>query len=315
MRRVAHTAARRGPRESARRSQDALPRSDDPERTAAAPKTAPHDPTTQWSAPNVTDDVLVSVEDGIATLTLNRPDRLNAWHTPMREAIAATLGALDRDPSVGAIIVTGAGERAFSAGQDLAETMAFESGDAGREWFLSWRPFYDALRSLDKGCVAALNGVAAGSAFQFAMLTDVRVGHPGTRMGQPEIDSGIPSVLGPMLMLPRIGLSRTVELTLCGRMMEGEECHRIGLVHHLVDDAGQVMPAARKVAALLAAKPRTAMRLTKRRFREMTQPDFDEAFAAGAAIEAEAFASGEPQAEMERFFETRTARRSIRSPG
>ena len=148
----------------------------------------------------MSDNVLVSVEEGIATLTLNRPERLNAWHTPMREAVAEALGAMNRDASVGAIVLTGAGERAFSAGQDLEETMAFESGEAGREWFLSWRAFYDSLRCLDKGCVAALNGVAAGSAFQFAMLADVRVGHPGTRMGQPEINSGIPSVLGPMLM-------------------------------------------------------------------------------------------------------------------
>ena len=259
------------------------------------------------------DSVLVSIEDGVATLTLNRPERLNAWHTPMREAVAGALGALNGDASVGAIILTGAGDRAFSAGQDLAETMAFDSGEAGREWFLSWRAFYDSLRNLDKGCVAALNGVAAGSAFQFAMLADVRVGHPGTRMGQPEIDSGIPSVLGPMLMLPRLGLSRTVELTLTGRMMDGEECHRIGLIHHLVEPH-RVMEKAREVAAALAAKPPLAMRLNKRRFREISEPDFAEAFAAGAAIEAEAFDSGEPQREMEQFFAVRAARSSPDSP-
>ena len=257
----------------------------------------------------MTDSVLVFIEDGIATLTLNRPERLNAWHTPMRTAVADALDGLNRDPSVGAIILTGAGKRAFSAGQDLAETMAFDSGETAREWFLSWRAFYDSLRKLDKGCVAALNGVAAGSAFQFAMLTDVRVGHPGTRMGQPEIESGIPSVLGPMLMLPRLGLSRTVELTLTGRMMSGEECHRIGLIHHLVDPE-RVMSKAREVAAALASKPPIAMRLNKRRFREVSQPDFDEAFASGAAIEAEAFESGEPQKEMEQFFAVRAARSS-----
>ena len=257
----------------------------------------------------MSDSVLVSVENGVATLTLNRPERLNAWHTPMRESVAESLGALNRDASVGAIVITGAGERAFSAGQDLAETMAFDSGEAAREWFLSWRAFYDSLRTLDKGCVAALNGVAAGSAFQFAMLADVRVGHSGTRMGQPEIDSGIPSVLGPMLMLPRLGLSRTVELTLSGRMMDGEECHRIGLIHHLVEPE-RVMPKAREVALELASKPPLAMRLNKRRFREVSQPDFDEAFAAGAAIEAEAFEAGEPQREMERFFAVRAGRSS-----
>ena len=108
------------------------------------------------------DSVLVFIEDGIATLTLNRPERLNAWHTPMRMAVADALDGLNRDPSVGAIILTGAGERAFSAGQDLAETMAFDSGETAREWFLSWRAFYDSLRNLDKGCVAALNGVRRG---------------------------------------------------------------------------------------------------------------------------------------------------------
>ena len=256
----------------------------------------------------MSDSVQVSVEQGIGTVILNRPGRLNAWDTPMREQVAAALAELNADTAVRAIIVTGAGDSAFSAGQDLAETMAFESGDDAVEWFLSWRDFYDALRNLDKGCVAALNGVAAGSAFQFSMLTDVRVGHPGTRMGQPEIDSGIPSVLGPMLMLSRIGLSRTIELTLTGRMMEGKECHDIGLIHYLVEQ-DQVMAKARELAELLGSKPTMAMRLNKRRFREVTQAAFDTAFEEGAEIEAEAFAAGEPQAEMEKFFAVRADRK------
>lgn len=256
----------------------------------------------------MSNSVLVSVDDGIATITLNRPDRLNAWDTPMRNEVAAALNDFNSDAAVGAIVLTGAGEDAFSAGQDLAETMAFTTGDDAIRWFNSWRDFYDSLRSLDKGCVAALNGVAAGSAFQFSLLTDVRVGHAGTRMGQPEIDSGIPSVLGPMLMQSRIGLSRTIELTLTGRMMDGDECHRVGLIHHLVP-SGEVMATAREVAKALAAKPPITMRLNKRRFKEVTQPEFDEAFERGAAYEAEAFAAGEPQAEMERFFEKRAARK------
>ena len=133
------------------------------------------------------------------------------------------LNGWNRDPAVKAVIMTGAGERAFCAGQDLEETEKFQSGHEGANWFQSWRDFYNAIRDLDKPCLAALNGVAAGSAFQAVMLTDVRVGHPGVRMGQPEINAGIPSVTGPMLMLPRIGLARTMELTLTGRMMEAAE--------------------------------------------------------------------------------------------
>jgi enoyl-CoA hydratase/carnithine racemase len=251
----------------------------------------------------MSNDVVLTRENSSAIITLNRPSKLNAWDTPMRVEISALLASLNKDDSVRTIILTGSGD-AFSAGQDLQETMQFSSGEEGHAWFLSWRAFYDSLRQLDKACVAALNGVAAGSAFQFAMLTDVRIGHVGSRMGQPEINSGIPSVLGPLLMAPRLGLSRTIELVLSGRMMDGEECHRIGLIHQLVEPDA-VMETALEVAADLGSKPPLAMRLNRQRFREMTQADFDDAFEKGAAIEAEAFDSGEPQRSMENFFEVR----------
>jgi len=256
--------------------------------------------------------VLTDVTDGIATLTLNKPWKLNAWDTPMRAEIAAVLRDWNGDTRVRAIIMTGAGERAFSAGQDLDETEKFQSGADGAHWFQSWRDFYNAIRELDKPCLAALNGVAAGSAFQAAMLTDVRVGHRGVRMGQAEINSGIPSITGPMLMLPRIGLSRMVELTLTGRMMDAEECRAVGLIHYLVELPHEVIPKTREVAEMMAAKPRIAMRLTKARFRQVTQPAFDEAFENGGAYQAEAFASGEPQAAMRVFFAERAARRRAR---
>ena len=208
----------------------------------------------------MTQNILLSNHQSTTVVTLNRTEKLNAWNTAMRVELSKVLGELNADDGIRAIVITGAGDRAFSAGQDLEETMQFSSGEEAREWFLTWREFYDSLRQLDKPCLAALNGVAAGSAFQFAMLTDVRVGHAGSRMGQPEINSGIPSVLGPLLMVPRLGLSRTVELTLSGRMMNGDECHRIGLIHHLVA-ADKVMEKSLEVAALLASKPPIAMRL------------------------------------------------------
>jgi enoyl-CoA hydratase len=256
--------------------------------------------------------VLTDISEGLATLTLNKPHKLNAWDTPMRAEISQILRDWNTDRRVRAVIMTGAGERAFSAGQDLDETEKFQSGNDGANWFQSWRDFYNAIRNLDKPCLAALNGVAAGSAFQAAMLTDVRVGHPAVRMGQAEINSGIPSVTGPMLMLPRIGLSRTVELTLTGRMMEAGECHAIGLLNYLVERPDQVLGKTREVAEAMAAKPAMAMRLSKARFRQVTQPAFDEAFENGSVYQAEAFASGEPQAAMRVFFAERAARRKAR---
>jgi enoyl-CoA hydratase/carnithine racemase len=248
--------------------------------------------------------VLSKVKDGIGIVTLNKPEKLNAWDGPMRLAVKAAIEDLNADGAVRAIILTGAGDRAFCAGQDLGETSKFSGASDGGAWFETWRAFYDSLRRSTKPVVAALNGVAAGSAFQFAMLCDVRVGHPGSRMGQPEINSGIPSVLGPLLMIERLGLSRTIELTLTGRMMEAKECHQIGLMHHLVPPK-KVMAKAMEVAKMLAAKPPIAMRLNKQRFREVTQPAFDEAFLNGRRIQEEAYASGEPQASMAAFFAAR----------
>src|SRR6478672_11169146 len=217
--------------------------------------------------------ILTDIIGSIGTITLNKPWKLNAWDTPMRAEITAQLNDWNRDPAVRAVIMTGAGERAFCAGQDLEETEKFQSGHEGANWFQSWQDFYNAIRGLDKPCLAALNGVAAGSAFQAVMLTDAR-----------------------------IGLARTMELTLTGRMMEAEEAHLIGLINYLVQRPEDVMPKAREVAELMASKPVMAFRLNKQRFRQVTQEAFDEAFRNGGKIQAEAYASGEPQETMRRFF-------------
>jgi enoyl-CoA hydratase/carnithine racemase len=115
-----------------------------------------------------------------------------------------------------------------------------------------------------------------------------------------------------MLMLPRIGLSRTIELTLTGRMMEAQEAFSIGLLQHVVASPAQVMPKALAVAGELAQKPPIAMRLNKKRFRQVTEEAFEEAFRNGGDYQAEAFASGEPQASMRAFFEERRRRRAAK---
>src|SRR4051795_4748414 len=197
--------------------------------------------------------VLAKTEGRVALLTLNRPEILNAWHRPMRSMLVARLDEAERDPAVGAIVMTGAGDRAFGAGQDLNETKTFDP-DRAEEWMREWEELYDRLRSLSKPLVIALNGLAAGSAFQVALLGDMRIGHPGVTMGQPEINSGIASVTGPWIMREMLGLARTVDLTLTGRMMPAEECHAIGLINRLVPESqGRAAPKA--PAAPLAEKP------------------------------------------------------------
>jgi enoyl-CoA hydratase/carnithine racemase len=253
------------------------------------------------------DFLIVERRDAVETVTLNRPEVLNAWHAPMRVELAKALEAANEAEAVRAVVLTGSGERAFSAGQDLSETKGF-AGERAQAWIEEWRRLYAAIRGMRKPLIAALNGVAAGSAFQVALQCDIRVGHRGSRMGQPEINSGIASTLGPWLMKEMLGLSRMVELTLTGRMMDGEECHRIGLIHHLVEPQ-EVRPRAMAIAGELAAKPPVAMRLNKQRFAEMTQAGFEDALAAGSRIQREAYESGEPQRMMEAFFAERAARK------
>jgi enoyl-CoA hydratase/carnithine racemase len=247
--------------------------------------------------------ILTGIQDKVAVITLNRPEKLNAWNTEMRDEIIAALRTYDQDNAIAAVIMTGAGDRAFCAGQDLEEAKHFDVARS-EEWMREWENYYDVLRSLSKPLIMALNGTAAGSAFQVALLGDIRVGHPGVRMGQPEINSGIASVTGPWIMREMLGLSRMIELTLTGRLMDAQECHHIGLLHHVVP-AGQVMSKALEIAHELAGKPPVALRLDKQRFKEMTEAGFRDAIEAGIRIQAESYASGEPARMMDEFFRKR----------
>jgi enoyl-CoA hydratase len=250
--------------------------------------------------------ILTERRGKIATITLSRPKALNAWHRPMREELMTAMRRFEADSEIGAMVLTGAGD-AFSAGQDLAETMEFDP-ERAVEWIQEWEALYDLIRSLSKPFIAALNGVAAGSAFQVALLADFRIGHAGVRMGQPEIDSGIASTTGPWIMREMLGLARTIDLTLTGRMMDADECFTLGIINRLVAPE-QVLPVSLALAEELAAKPSVAMRLNKARFREVTEAGFRDCLEAGMRVQRQSFASGEPARMMEKFFADRAAKK------
>ncbi len=250
--------------------------------------------------------VKVELIDKIALVTLDRPERLNAWRDSDRIELGKRLRELNSNPSVRAIVVTGAGDRGFCAGQDLSETMAMTPGDRSnpQAFFTRFREFFSAVRSLDKPIAAAVNGVAAGSGFQFLLLLDLVVAHDGVRMGQPEVNSGLPSITGTWLMQESLGRSRAVELATSGRLMDAAECHRLGLVHHIVP-RDQLIESTVRLAEGLGKKSPVAMSLTKRAVRELSQSNFDKAFDLAIKYQAEALASGSPQEDMSRFFSKR----------
>lgn len=241
--------------------------------------------------------------DGIALVVLNRPQVLNAVNAEMREALIATLRGLNHDPQARAVVITGAGDRAFCSGQDLDEISQYGVDDVD-EWLTRQHAMYAAVRDLDLPCIAALNGTAAGAGFQIGLCADLRVGFPEMKLGQPEIRAGIASIVGSWLMTLHIGQSQNMALSITGELVSGQRGYELGLLNRLVGRA-EVVDRSLALASELASLPQAAMRMTKKRFRAMTRAGFEAALEDAKIAQRQTFATGEPQAAMRKFLEAR----------
>jgi len=244
--------------------------------------------------------------DGIAVLEFCREANLNALSTGLARAIVAALAELDADARVRGIVLTGSGSRAFCAGVDLAEAQALTEAQV-EDWFGTTCAVYRQVLAVDKPVVAALNGVAAGAGFQIALVADMRVAHGAVRMGQPEVNAGIPSIMGGHWMRLYLGWAKIQELSLTGRLMDAAEAEGLGLINALVG-ADEVVLKARALAAGLAAKPAIAFARTKARLRAIALEGYEAAFRAAVEGQREAYARGEPQAIMAAFLARRAGK-------
>jgi len=243
--------------------------------------------------------VLSERMEEIQVVTLDRPAALNAVDAELRDGLVAALAAAEADPEVKAIIFTGAGGRAFSAGQDLQVSMSLDATTAPA-WFHGLHEFYQSIRRLSKPAVAAIDGVAAGAGFQAALWCDLRVGTAKTRMGQPEVAAGMASAIGVVPMLRALGLSRTLALSLTSELLDATTCLEAGLLNEITEP-DRLMERAAAAARRMTAMPPVAFSLTKRRIAEITQSAFDEAIEAAAGFAAQSYATGEPQAAAAAF--------------
>lgn len=255
--------------------------------------------------------VLIDRDGPVTIVTLNRPDRMNAINTSLRTAFIDALNAANADPQTRAIVITGAGDRAFSAGLDLEESSQTPQDKVGA-LLTHQQAVYQAVRDLDKGCVVAYNGVAAGGGFQIGLCADFQVGFPDLRIGQPEVKVGFASIIGSALMAQHCNIGINKTLSLLGDLIDGTQALKAGLITHLVEK-DQVRETALDLARRLAGIAPTAMRLTKKQFRDVSQQEFEEACAIGQRAQAECYASGEPQALQAAFIAKREARKSDRS--
>ena len=247
------------------------------------------------------------MQRGTLVITLNRPGVLNAVNRELREAVTHRLGEANADPQVKAVVLAGAG-KAFSAGQDLGEAADCEIGDV-RAWCDGMRDMYQSVRALTKPCVVSFHGIAAGAGMQIGLCADLRITHAAARIGQPEVRAGLASIVGSYFMSLYCGHGINRELSLSGGLISGEHAYAIGLVNRLVGES-EVLDTALMAAEEMRRVPPTAFRLTKQRFREQTQPGFDEATAYGVRAMLEAYATGEPQRVMRAFVEARRQRKA-----
>ncbi len=256
---------------------------------------------------NENDPITVAIDQRVAIVRLNRPSAMNAVNGELRQGLSRALRELDAGDDCDAIVLTGSGERAFCAGQDLEESAGIELATLAA-WLNRQHAMYQAVRDVNKPLIAAINGTAAGAGFQIALMCDLRVAHPGVKMGQPEVRAGLASVVGSYLMSLQIGHSLNQQLSLTGELIDGARAHALGLVNDLVA-AGEVLPEALMRARALAALPGTAVRMTKQRFRELTQPGFEQACSAGIRYQLECYATGEPTRVMQAFLARRQSAR------
>lgn len=249
--------------------------------------------------------VTVEMDGRVAILRLNRPTVMNAVNDALRQGLTRALRQLDSGDDADAIVLTGCGERAFCAGQDLDESAVVDTSTLAG-WLNRQHAMYQAVRDVNKPLVAAINGTAAGAGFQMALMCDLRVAHPGVKMGQPEVRAGLASIVGSYLMSLQIGHSLNQQFSLTGELVDGTRAHALGLVNDLVPQ-GEVLAQSIKRARALAALPGAAIRVTKQRFRERTQAGFEEACNAGIRYQLECYATGEPTRVMNAFLARRNA--------
>ena len=204
--------------------------------------------------------ILLDVADNVATLTLNRPDVRNAINLAMVEDVHHALDELNLRDDVLALVITGAGGKAFAGGADIAELLARTHEDALRSINTA---LFKRVEDFARPTIAAIRGFALGGGCELAMACDMRIAGEGAKFGQPEVSLGIMPAAGGTYRLPRlVGLGRAKELIFTGAIIDAREAERIGLVNRVVPDA-EVLAAALEMAKRIAAQAPLAVRLSK----------------------------------------------------
>jgi enoyl-CoA hydratase len=249
--------------------------------------------------------VLVDREGAVATVTVNRPDAMNAVDRPTLEELRDRLRELEVDPAIGVVVLTGAGEKAFVAGADIK----YMSGLSAKE-ALAWGELgHESARLLEtmpKPTIAAVNGFALGGGCELALACDLRYAGSTAKFGQPEINLGIIPGWGGTQRLARVcGIGVAKDLVLTGRLIDADEALRVGLVGALHDPP---IEKAREVADLLASRSPVALAAAKRALNRVLGGDHLENLRLEAKEFGDLFATADAKEGLTAFAEKREPR-------
>ena len=252
--------------------------------------------------------ILFEVADGVATLTLNRPDKLNSFTSAMHAEVRDALARVTGDSSVRCLLLTGAG-RGFCAGQDLSDR-AMEPGqeppDLGSTLEANYNPLVRTIRGLEMPVIAAVNGVAAGAGANIALGCDLVLAARSASFIQAFCRLGlIPDAGGTWLLPHRVGTQLAMALAMLGEKLSAEEAERIGMIYKVVDDA-ELMPTATTLARQLATQPTKGLALTKRAIYAAATNTLDEQLDLERDLQREAGRTADYREGVTAFLEKRT---------
>jgi enoyl-CoA hydratase/carnithine racemase len=210
--------------------------------------------------------LLATDEHGVATLTMNRPDKLNAFDVPMIERWTELLNQACDDPAVKVVVLTGAG-RAFCAGGDVESCLDFRRWDSLERKNYLWQHVHRivlTLERMDKPIIAAINGLARGAGMDMAIMCDLRIMAESATLAESYIAMGLIAGDAGTYFLPRIvGTARALDLFWTGRTIDAQEAERMGIANRVVPDA-QLSDVVAQTARTIAAQPQEAIRVFKR---------------------------------------------------
>ena len=249
-------------------------------------------------------NLLLDIENEIAVLTLNRPSALNALNTETLTELKACLGELKDRKDVKVVIVTGAGEKAFVAGADIAEMVNKGAAEGMQLALLAYETF-NILEKMPQVTIAAVNGYALGGGCEISMACDIRVASENAKFGQPETGLGIIPGFGGTQRLPRlIGKGRAKELIFTNDPVDAQEAYRIGLANKVVPQA-ELLDYCKAMAAKICKKGSYANSLAKEAINIGMDTDLDSALQLEASLFGITMSTDDKKEGMTAFLEKR----------